>query len=65
MRPPWGTRVGDDLFAELWDDHQTGARTWPGAHAHGSLMHSLYLLRHAKSSWADPTLPDRDRLLAS
>ena len=27
-------------------------------------MHSLYLLRHAKSSWADPTLPDRERPLA-
>jgi phosphohistidine phosphatase len=26
--------------------------------------HALYLLRHAKSSWADPTLPDRDRPLA-
>jgi phosphohistidine phosphatase len=27
-------------------------------------MHTLYLLRHAKSSWADPTLPDPDRPLA-
>lgn len=27
-------------------------------------MHSLYLLRHAKSSWADPALADRDRPLA-
>lgn len=27
-------------------------------------MHTLYLLRHAKSSWADSTLPDRDRPLA-
>jgi phosphohistidine phosphatase len=27
-------------------------------------MHTLYLLRHAKSSWADPTLPDRERPLA-
>ena len=27
-------------------------------------MHTLYLLRRAKSSWADPTLPDRDRPLA-
>ena len=27
-------------------------------------MHSLYLLRHAKSSWSDPTLPDRERPLA-
>jgi phosphohistidine phosphatase len=25
---------------------------------------TLYLLRHAKSSWADQTLPDRDRPLA-
>jgi len=25
---------------------------------------TLYLLRHAKSSWEDPTLPDRDRPLA-
>jgi phosphohistidine phosphatase len=25
---------------------------------------SLYLLRHAKSSWADPTLPDQERPLA-
>jgi phosphohistidine phosphatase len=28
-------------------------------------MHRLYLLRHAKSSWADPALPDRERPLAS
>src|SRR5690348_2545492 len=28
-------------------------------------MHTLYLLRHAKSSWTDPTLADRDRPLAS
>jgi phosphohistidine phosphatase len=27
-------------------------------------MHTLYLLRHAKSSWADRTLPDRERPLA-
>ena len=27
-------------------------------------MRSLYLLRHAKSSWADPTLPDHERPLA-
>jgi phosphohistidine phosphatase len=27
-------------------------------------MHTLYLLRHAKSSWADQTLPDRERPLA-
>ena len=27
-------------------------------------MHSLYLLRHAKSSWDDPTLADHDRPLA-
>lgn len=27
-------------------------------------MHALYLLRHAKSSWADPTLADRERPLA-
>ena len=26
--------------------------------------HTLYLLRHAKSSWADPALADRDRPLA-
>ena len=26
-------------------------------------MHTLYLLRHAKSSWDDPTLPDRERPL--
>jgi len=25
---------------------------------------TLYLLRHAKSSWDDPTIPDRDRPLA-
>ena len=24
-------------------------------------MHTLYLLRHAKSSWSDPMLPDRER----
>jgi len=28
-------------------------------------MHTLYLLRHAKSSWADPRLPDHERPLAS
>ena len=28
-------------------------------------MHSLYLLRHAKSSWDDPTLADHDRPLAA
>ena len=27
-------------------------------------MHTLYLLRHAKSSWANPTLADRQRPLA-
>jgi phosphohistidine phosphatase len=27
-------------------------------------MKTLYLLRHAKSSWDDPTLPDRERPLA-
>jgi len=27
-------------------------------------MHTLYLLRHAKSSWSDPALPDRERPLA-
>jgi phosphohistidine phosphatase len=27
-------------------------------------VHTLYLLRHAKSSWADPTLPDHERPLA-
>src|SRR5262245_34365294 len=27
-------------------------------------MRTLYLLRHAKSSWEDPALPDRDRPLA-
>lgn len=27
-------------------------------------MHTLFLLRHAKSSWAEPTLPDRERPLA-
>ena len=27
-------------------------------------MRSLYLLRHAKSSWSDPTLPDRERPLS-
>jgi phosphohistidine phosphatase len=27
-------------------------------------MRTLYLLRHAKSSWTDPTLPDRERALA-
>lgn len=30
----------------------------------GRVMQTLYLLRHAKSSWADPTLPDRERPLA-
>jgi phosphohistidine phosphatase len=27
-------------------------------------LRTLYLLRHAKSSWADPTLPDHERPLA-
>ena len=27
-------------------------------------MHTLYVLRHAKSSWSDPALPDEDRPLA-
>ncbi len=27
-------------------------------------MHCLYLLRHAKSSWSDPTLPDHERPLS-
>jgi phosphohistidine phosphatase len=27
-------------------------------------VHTLYLLRHAKSSWADPTLADHDRPLS-
>src|SRR5712691_5192063 len=27
-------------------------------------MHTLYLLRHAKSDWSDPTLPDHERPLA-
>lgn len=27
-------------------------------------MHTLYLLRHAKSSWSDPTLADHERPLA-
>ncbi len=27
-------------------------------------MHTLYLLRHAKSSWSDPALPDEQRPLA-
>jgi phosphohistidine phosphatase len=26
-------------------------------------MHTVYLLRHAKSSWSDPTLPDQERPL--
>lgn len=28
-------------------------------------MHTLYLLRHAKSSWADPTISDPERPLAT
>ena len=28
------------------------------------MRRTLYLLRHAKSSWDDPTIPDRDRPLA-
>ena len=27
-------------------------------------MHTLHLLRHAKSSWADAALPDHERPLA-
>jgi phosphohistidine phosphatase len=26
-------------------------------------MKTLFLIRHAKSSWADPALPDKDRPL--
>jgi phosphohistidine phosphatase len=29
-----------------------------------TVTRTLYLLRHAKSSWDDPTIPDRDRPLA-
>jgi phosphohistidine phosphatase len=28
------------------------------------MAHALYLVRHAKSSWEDPSLPDRERPLA-
>jgi phosphohistidine phosphatase len=28
------------------------------------VKHTLYVLRHAKSSWAEPTLPDHERPLA-
>ena len=28
------------------------------------MVHTLYLLRHAKSSWSDPTLADHDRPLS-
>src|SRR5438094_604188 len=28
-----------------------------------SAMKTLFLIRHAKSSWADPALPDKDRPL--
>jgi phosphohistidine phosphatase len=28
-------------------------------------MRFLYLLRHAKSSWDDPVMPDKDRPLAA
>src|SRR4029450_3931458 len=35
-----------------------------GAAVSARAMHTLYLLRHAKSSWADPTLPDHERPLA-
>jgi phosphohistidine phosphatase len=36
-------------------------RTQASEHAYA---HTLYLLRHLKSSWTDPTLPDRERPLA-
>ena len=42
--------------AALVADH-TGQATW-------ARVRTLFLLRHAKSSWADPTLDDHDRPLA-
>jgi phosphohistidine phosphatase len=40
----------------------------PGPHGrevwHGGAMRLVYLLRHAKSSWKDGSLPDRERPLA-
>jgi phosphohistidine phosphatase len=30
-----------------------------------SAMKTLFLIRHAKSSWADPALPDKDRPLGN
>jgi phosphohistidine phosphatase len=36
----------------------------PRDYAVDAVVHALYLLRHAKSSWADPALPDHDRPLA-
>ena len=36
----------------------------PGRRTPGRTVRTLYLLRHAKSSWDDRTLPDRERPLA-
>ena len=44
------------MLAALVAD-QTGQATW-------APVRTLFLLRHAKSSWADPTLDDHDRPLA-
>ena len=40
------------------------ARTCRVGDRSGRPMHTLYLLRHAKSSWVDQTLSDEDRPLA-
>ncbi len=45
---PEGASSGDDKHANAWQN-------WP--------MRQLILLRHAKSSWDDTSLPDRDRPL--
>jgi phosphohistidine phosphatase len=42
----------------------TLARTTTRQSEWGRAIHTLYLLRHAKSSWADQTLADRERPLA-
>ena len=40
------------------------ARRYRAACGHNDAVKTLYLLRHAKSSWDDPGIPDRERVLA-
>jgi phosphohistidine phosphatase len=50
----WPDRYRRDRYAHSYRNR--AGRAWA--------MHTIYLLRHAKSSWSDPTLPDQQRPLA-